>query len=168
MAVDPHMKLVPLFAVALTVGACESRDPVAKGAENTDGLPVVTVNSNDPSGAPPAVANSAGSAPAAETLPAAIPASLQGRWALAPADCTSTLGDAKGLLVIDGKELRFYESRAVPAARVQAAADSLSADFAFTGEGMTWTKFQTLTVKNDKLVRTESSPMASFTYARCE
>ena len=44
---------------------------------------------------------------------------------------------------------------------------TIGADFEFTGEGQSWTKFETLQLKKDKLVRTESSPMASFTYARC-
>ena len=98
---------------------------------------------------------------------AAIPAALHGRWGLTPGDCTSTRGDAKGLLIVSGDGLRFYESRATPVRNVQASADSVSADFAFTGEGQTWTKYQALALEDDKLIRTESSPMASFTYARC-
>jgi hypothetical protein len=45
--------------------------------------------------------------------------------------------------------------------------DSASGDFAFTGEGMTWKKYEALELQDNKLVRTESSPMTSFTYARC-
>jgi hypothetical protein len=86
---------------------------------------------------------------------------------MTPADCTSTRGDAKGLLIVSSDGLRFYESRAVPARNTQKSDDSFSADFAFTGEGQTWSKFQTLTLDDDRLVRTESSPMASFTYVRC-
>lgn len=85
-----------------------------------------------------------------------------------PGDCTSTRGDAKGLLTISGSDLRFYESHAIPKGNVKTSADSFSADFAFSGEGMTWTRFQTLELQNGKLVRTESSPMASYTYARCD
>ncbi|MFL6728712.1 MAG: hypothetical protein ACJ8EZ_02140 [Sphingomicrobium sp.] len=65
-------------------------------------------------------------------------------------------------------DLEFYESRAVPASDTQRSADSISGDFAFTGEGQTWTKFEALTLKDDELVRTDSNPMASFTYARCK
>jgi hypothetical protein len=86
---------------------------------------------------------------------------------MTPADCTSTKGDNKGLLVISADRLTFYESRAVPARNVSAAKDSIGGDFTFTGEGQSWSKFETLQLKKDKLVRTESSPMASFTYARC-
>jgi hypothetical protein len=108
---------------------------------------------------------------AAETTPPAsgakIPAALQGRWALTPRDCTSPLGDAKGLLVISDSELRFYESRAIPAANVQTSPSSISGNFAFTGEGQSWTKNETFELQQGKLVRTESDPMTSFTYARC-
>jgi hypothetical protein len=118
-----------------------------------------------------------GSAPAnVQTVPAdappapaaAIPTALHGRWGLTPADCTSTRGDTKGLLVVSRDGLTFYESRAVPARNVSISNDSIGADFDFTGEGQSWTKFETLQIKKDKLVRTESSPMASFTYARCK
>jgi hypothetical protein len=98
---------------------------------------------------------------------AAIPAALQGRWGLTPADCTSALGDAKGLLVINASELRFYESRAVPAADVDGDADSINGNFTFTGEGRTWTKYEALKVDSGVLTRTETKPTASFSYAKC-
>ena len=98
----------------------------------------------------------------------AIPASLQGRWGLSPMDCTSKRGDAKGLLVIGPAELRFYESRAVPGRDVQNGTDSIIGNFTYTGEGQTWTKFEALKLNGEELVRTESNPVASFTYARCK
>ncbi len=159
-------------AIALSVGGCAERDPVADEANNIAGLPSVDNVAGATNGTPSAD----GSAPTnVATTPAvsspspaaAIPAALHGRWGLTPGDCTSTRGDAKGLLVISADRLSFYESRAVPARNVQVSADSISADFAFTGEGQAWTKYQALTLEDDKLVRTESSPMASFTYARC-
>jgi hypothetical protein len=157
----------------IVLAACDANDPVAEDAENTAGLPsvdnVAGGRDGQPSadGAPPA--NGAATVPATGDLaPAAsIPAALHGRWGMTPADCTSTRGDAKGLLVVRADGMVFYESEAVPARNVQASKDSISADFAFTGEGQSWTKFQTLTLDDDKLVRTESSPMASFTYVRC-
>ena len=163
-----------LMAAALALAACgDSTDPVAEEAENTAGLPsidnVAGGRDGTPSadGAPPT--NGVATVPATgnPAPAAAIPAALHGRWGMAPADCTSTRGDAKGLLVVSGDELRFYESVATPIRNVQKSADSFSADFAFTGEGQSWTKFQTLALQDDKLVRTESSPMASFTYVRC-
>ena len=144
--------------------ACEKRDPVAKGAENTAGLPAI--NEAAPSAAGE---RRAGARPATgDAAPAAtIPAALHGRWGLTPADCTSTRGDAKGLLTVTAGELRFYESRAVPGANTVASPDSISGDFAFTGEGQSWTKYLVLQLQKQELVRTESNPTASFTYAKC-
>jgi hypothetical protein len=98
---------------------------------------------------------------------AIIPAALQGRWGLTPADCTSTRGDAKGLLIVSASQLRFYESRAVPAADAHADADSINGHFNFTGEGRSWSKFEALKKSGDKLTRTETDPAASYTYAKC-
>lgn len=171
------MKIGPTLliaaSIAMAAAGCAERDPVAEGADNVAGLPsadqVAGARDGNPSadGSAPAnvttePAENANPAPAA-----AIPSALHGRWGLTPADCTSTKGDAKGLLVIDGERLQFYESRATPVANVKSAANSFSGDFAFTGEGQSWTRFQTLALQGEKLVRTESSPMASFTYARC-
>jgi hypothetical protein len=168
-----------LAAAALLLMSCGGNDPVAEEAENTAGLPsidnVAGGRDGTPSadgGAPPnatATPDAQGSSafPPNPDPAAAIPAALHGRWGMTPADCTSTRGDAKGLLVISSDGLRFYESRAVPVRNVESSKDSIRADFAFTGEGQTWTKFQTLSLEDDKLIRTESSPMASFIYARC-
>jgi hypothetical protein len=149
-----------------SVVACTKRDPVADGADNTAGLPAVNQEVPSPVGAPPqnAVAAAGDAEPDAV---ARIPAALQGRWALTPADCTTTRGDAKGLLVVEDKQLRFYESRAVPASGVQADADSISGTFDFTGEGQNWSKYVALELQGRDLVRTETNPTASFTYAKC-
>jgi len=161
------------LAFGLALAGCNQRDPVANGAGNTAGLPSV----DDVAGARDGRASADGSAPtniattpavADKPVPAAaIPSALHGRWGLTPADCTSTQGDTKGLLVISSDRLTFYESRAVPARNIRTTSDSFGADFAFTGEGQSWTKFETLHITKGKLVRTESSPMASFTYVRC-
>jgi len=156
----------PLLAVflMLTVLACGKRDPVDSQA-NAAELPAINDQVPNATGAPPEKA-----APATEPeAPAiAIPAALHGRWGLTPMDCASTRGDAKGLLLVGPSEVRFYESRAVPAQDAQSGTDSISGDFSFTGEGQTWTKFEALELKGHELVRTDSNPMASFTYARCK
>ena len=160
-------------SIAMAVAGCAERDPVAEEAGNVAGLPssdqVAGATDGNPSADGSAPANVT-TAPAANPNPApaaAIPAALHGRWGLTPADCTSTRGDAKGLLAISAERLQFYESRAVPVANVKRGSSTFSADFAFTGEGQSWSRFQTLALQGEKLVRTESSPMASFTYARC-
>ena len=157
----------PLISCALMVliVACGGRDPVAKEANNTAGLPAINDAVPDATGSPPEQARPAIGTPAPA---AAIPATLQGRWGLTPMDCTSTRGDAKGLLVVGPTDVRFYESRAVPGSDTQTGTDSISGNFAFTGEGQSWTKFETLELKGNELVRTESNPVASFTYARCK
>ena len=159
--------VAPVIACALmlAVVACSKRDPVANEANNTAGLPAIDDAVPDASGAP------AEDSPPASTSPTpakTIPPSLRGRWGLTPMDCTSTRGDAKGLLVVGPADLKFYESRAVPAQNAQTGMDSISGDFTFTGEGQTWTKFEALELKGQELVRTESKSMASFTYARCK
>ena len=164
------MKYAFLASLMLATTGCDRSGPVAADANRSADLPdPAGVNPSDPSGAPPP-ANAptppqAGNGTA--TPAAAIPGYLHGRWGLTPGDCTSTRGDAKGLLTITAERLEFYESRAVPAGNVKTSPDSFSADFAFTGEGMQWTRYQTLERQGDRLVRTESSPMASHTYARC-
>jgi hypothetical protein len=158
---------LPLLACILLLSAtsCTKRDPVADDANAAANLPLVNHAGPDPHGAPP----ENGSEPATPLPPpvATIPAALQGRWGLAPADCNPARSDAKGLLVITPGELRFYESRAVPSGNMAGDPNSVSGQFAFTGEGQSWTRFQALTVRGGKLVRTESNPPASFTYAKC-
>ena len=105
--------------------------------------------------------------PAAASRSLKIPAFMHGRWGLTPGDCTSTRGDAKGLMIVSVDSLKFYESSAKPAGELKFSADSASGDFAFTGEGMTWKKYQSLELQGGKLVRTEGDPMASYAYARC-
>ncbi len=164
--------IAPLLAVGtlLWAVACGQPDPVAKNATGVN-LPAPSNDTSpDPLGGPPAndVATQAPSDNAADLhTSGTIPPALHGRWGLTPADCTSKRGDAKGLLVVSAEELRFYELRAVPAATAEADSDSINGNFSFTGEGQTWTKFETLESKNNTLVRTESNPAASYTYAKC-
>ena len=105
----------------------------------------------------------------AEPAPAradpSIPQPYQGRWGLVAADCTSTLGDAKGLLIINGNTMRFYEARATLAERLPAVATSFSGRFSVTGEGTTWERVVTLTREGDTLTRADED--GTFTYSRC-
>lgn len=165
---------IPLLGAALALAACGGRDPVAENAGDSAALPAPeSSNASDPSGAPPPANAPAASRPSPDTDPAQVraaadfPAALIGRWGMSPADCVSTHGDAKGLLVIGRGDMRFHESRAVPVGNIETSSDFLSGDFAFEGEGMTWRKFQSLQLRERRLVRTESSPMATYTYARC-
>jgi hypothetical protein len=104
------------------------------------------------------------------TAEATIPESMQGRWGLVPADCTSTRGDAKGLLTITADTLKFYESRATLTKVVGNWPEKLKAEFAFTGEGQSWTRTETLSLTNSSntLVREDEELAQPLRYARCK
>ena len=153
---------LPLSAL-LVVGAmaaCEKRDPVA---DEANAIPAAQAT-NDSAGtltglSPAANVTDAGDGP--------IPASLRGRWGMTPADCTSTRGDAKGLLEIGPDSLKFYESRAVPGTSIETEADAISGNWNFTGEGQQWSKYVSLQLQGKVLNRTDRNPVASYDYARC-
>lgn len=101
-----------------------------------------------------------------------IPETIQGRWGLVPADCTSTKGDAKGLLTITPMRLEFYESVGKLSDVVELAPNRIRAIFDFTGEGMEWQREQVLSASDDgkTLVRRElgdDAAPAPFQYLRC-
>lgn len=101
-----------------------------------------------------------------------IPKALQGRWGLVPADCTSTRGDAKGLMTVNADKLEFYESVAQLGPVREVADNSISAAFEFTGEGENWIQEVTLstTDRGKTLVREDTGPQAQphpLTYTKC-
>lgn len=111
----------------------------------------------------------------ASTLPAGadgtIPAELHGRWGLVPADCTSTRGDAKGLLTIGPRELKFYESRGLLGEVKPPEAGEFQASYAFTGEGMEWSRDIAFArgLDDNTLILRETGANAEppLTYTRC-
>ena len=110
--------------------------------------------------------------PVAAPQPATIPEAAQGRWGLTAADCTSTPGDAKGLMTVGATRLTFYESRGTLTAVAERAPDRIDASFDFTGEGMSWTRREILEVQDNgmTLVRREFGEDAlpgPFTYTKC-
>ena len=94
-----------------------------------------------------------------------IPAQYRGRWGMVAADCTSTRGDAKGLITIGDTSIRFYESTATLKEQRPAISTSFSGLFGFTGEGQTWQKVMTFTRDGNTLTRAEGE--GRFTYTRC-
>lgn len=164
------MRFRVLFASGLlaVTTACEKAEdpavPAATGMAETSSAPQAGV-------ADPAASASAPSDIVSEGGEG-IPAGMQGRWGIVPADCTSTRGDAKGLLAIDGSTLRFYESVGT-LGEVRERSDSrLHAAFAFMGEGMEWNRDEVLTLEDGgkALVRREIGDEASpvpLRYARC-
>jgi hypothetical protein len=162
--------IFPIVALSsiMSMIACSGRDPVAADANDVSNAPAeVDVLPPDESTTTPTNELEDGVDHPATQSSSKIPASLHGRWGMTPGDCTSTRGDAKGLMIVSAEGMKFYESAAKPAGDLKTSDTSASGDFAFTGEGTTWKKYEALDLQNNKLVRTESSPMASFTYARC-
>ncbi len=105
-------------------------------------------------------------------LPTAIPSPFRGRWALVPADCTSTGGDAKGLLTISDTRLTFYEARATLSKVLGATDDSFDARYSFSGEGQTWERNERYKLVGGKLQRRTDAeagqePPVNLTYSRC-
>jgi hypothetical protein len=164
---------IPL-AFILTAAACGKSDPVVEDAENADGLEQVVAEAN---AAADAIRNTADETPPApgtnqsepsppDPVPGGvIPARYQGRWGMVPADCTSTRGDAKGLITIGDTRIRFYESTATLTEQRPAIATSFSGQFAFRGEGQAWEKVMTFTRTGDRLTRAEEE--GTYTYTRC-
>ncbi len=118
-------------------------------------------------------ASGGAAAPTPESRPAnLIPAQYRGRWGLVAADCTSTRGDAKGLITIDENMIRFYEARATLKEQRPAIATSFSGLFGFTGEGQTWERVETLTRTGNRLERRTTTPRGevgdALRYSRCE
>lgn len=167
-----HQSLLAGFLL-LSATACNQEQPVDNNADaiapgtatdNTTGAvapgPVTDNSAGAVAGGPPPIAANADAG-------GSIPAALQGRWGLTPADCTTTKGDEKGLLTITADSLKFYESRGTPGTSIESDDSGISGNFNFTGEGQSWSKYVSLKLSGDGLVRTERSPMQSYTYAKC-
>ena len=164
---------IPL-AFLLGAVACGKNEPVAEDADNTAGLSTVVAQANATAEAvqeqadqtPPAPGtNQSEPTPASPTPGGIIPAHYHGRWGMVPADCTSTRGDAKGLMTIGDTSIKFYESTATLTERRPAIATSFAGLFAFRGEGQAWEKVMTFTRTGDSLKRAEKD--GSYTYKRC-
>lgn len=154
---------LPVFAILLIGGiaACDKRSPVDKEANELGPAKITTDSAGKVAGGPPPAATSSGQ-------PGKIPASIQGRWGMTPADCIAGAADAKGLLTIGPNDIKFYESRAVPATGIEASDNGISGEWAFAGEGERWTEYLSLKLQGDGLVRTERNPPTTYTYARCD
>ncbi|MET1754656.1 hypothetical protein ABVV53_04170 [Novosphingobium sp. RD2P27] len=102
----------------------------------------------------------------------AIPPAIHGRWGLVPADCTSKLGDAKGLLTVSARQLKFYESVAKLDRVKEVEGGRIRGAFTYSGEGQTWTQDVVLDVQDGgkTLIRRDYGKDAlpgPLTYTRC-
>ena len=157
------------MSLAIALAAC-SQAP-GDDAPTTDTTDVADAPVGDATTPPPAAGDPT-TAPTSTDPDAAtaIPAPLQGRWGMVPADCTSTRGDAKGLLTIGPRTLKFYESVGTLATETERGDSMIRGQFSFTGEGMTWTRDVSLSANGNVLTRTERGGEESggpFTYSRC-
>ena len=100
----------------------------------------------------------------------AIPAAFHGRWGMVAEDCTSTRGDAKGLIVVDAGSIKFFESRGTLTNVTGDYPENFTGTFAFTGEGQSWTNSQNLklTGSSNTLMRSQADVADKFTYQRCK
>lgn len=159
-----RIAFLPLLALAACQGAPENNSVTQADAQSQLEAPVKEIETLPPDESTVVPTNDmAAEAP----TKAAIPESMHGRWGMVPEDCTSTRGDAKGLLTVTGDTLQFYESRAKLAKTIGSWPEKLTAEFAFTGEGQEWTRTETLalTGSSNTLVRTEDG--SEFRYRRC-
>ncbi len=155
------MRPMPIaLAAALAMAACSPE--ATEEQEAAEGAAVGPAAGTDP----------AVVAAAADATGSGIPPALQGRWGLVPADCEPGRADAKGLLVIEDDSLEFYESMAELRQVDERSAGRIRADFAFTGEGMSWQREMELVTRDggETMVRREFGAEATpgpLEYARC-
>ena len=166
------MALPPAALIAFALAACQQQadDNIAIDETNTVNAEIETLPPDETAGNAAALneADDAGSEqPSPPDTPAValIPSQYRDRWGMVAADCEPGRSDAKGLLVIGDKTLRFYESVGTLKEQRPAIATSFAGLFAFTGEGQSWQKIITFTRTGDTLKRAEKD--GTFTYQRC-
>ncbi|HVL79923.1 MAG TPA: hypothetical protein VM346_11655 [Sphingomicrobium sp.] len=159
------MRKLSCALAALAIAACGGQDSASNISE-IETLPadesVSTPGNQLARGAIDSPANTAAPNPAA-----AMPAALHGRWGLTREDCTSTRGDAKGLVTITADSIRFYESVARPAQVQERTERIIRGEFAFAGEGMEWTGPMIWSADGNRLVRIDSEGDSRLVYTRC-
>ncbi|WP_298669499.1 hypothetical protein [uncultured Sphingomonas sp.] len=139
---------------ALTACAPEQKNE----ASYDEGALFNTVNALDPAASP---------TPGTPVVGGRIPAAFQGRWGLVPADCTSTQGDAKGLMLVEPDRLTFYESRATVTQLATISPTEIKATLAFSGEGQTWEQETPLTLEDNGNALTRIADGQTLRYMRC-
>ena len=163
------MKQIFASAMLLALAACQqgNDDNIAIDETNTANAVIETLPPDE------TVTNDADNADANASDSTAgallIPAAFRGRWGMVPDDCTSTRGDAKGLIIVDEDGIKFFESQATLTKVTGNFPENFTGTFAFTGEGENWTNSQNLklTGSSNTLLRKQSDIAQPFTYKRC-
>ena len=160
--------LLPAALLSLALIACTQSDPnnisidEANNSSATADVEVLPPSEND---AMPTEDGNATVGNEAAPAASAIPTQYRGRWGMVAADCTSTRGDAKGLITVSDTSIKFYEARATLKEQRPAIATSFSGLYGFSGEGQTWEKVVTLTRTGNTLKRADDE--GSYNYNRC-
>ena len=99
----------------------------------------------------------------------ALPPAFEGRWGMHPADCDIARSDTKGLLIVKGNTLTFYEATATAKVIGGPSRYKVVADLSYKGEGQQWQTRETLelTAASTVLQRTGQSPVKTYRYERC-
>ncbi len=165
-----------IAAVSLALAGCSKKadEPQAEATVSSSDAaaapaPSIAATEVAPIVSPSPMASETSEPPAVAST---IPAAMHGRWGLVPKDCTSTAGDAKGLLVVSAKQMKFYESVARLAKVKSSGEETIRATFGYSGEGQSWTQDVdlNLTAGGKTLVRQDHGPDAlpgPLTYTRC-
>src|SRR5262245_39146835 len=104
------MKQIIATALVLALAACQqgNDENIAIDETNSANATIETLPPDETVTNDADLANNSSDATAGALL---IPAAFQGRWGMVPADCTSTAGDAKGLIIVDEDSIEFFESQ---------------------------------------------------------
>lgn len=167
---------IAALAVALSLGACsqDKSEPQPDPAASPPAAASADIAAQDAARASdPAMAQAGATSSADQSGSGDIPASVRGRWGMVPADCTSTAGDAKGLLIVSARELKFYESVAKLGEVKERTDMRIRGTFTYSGEGQTWTQDVVLDVQDagNTLIRRDYGPDAQpgpLQYTRCK
>lgn len=130
------MKQTPVLCLAaiLALAACSSEAPTPTPSEGAETYAPPPPAANESAVATPTAV------PSGPAVAAAFPAVMLGRWGMVPGDCTSQMGDNKGMITVTAREIRFYES----VARIDKVKDSsenrIRASLSYDGEGMQWSR----------------------------
>ncbi|PNU06619.1 hypothetical protein A8V01_03180 [Novosphingobium guangzhouense] len=152
---------LPLFALAACSSGSDAPQPSASATETEEVMQEA-----------PASAEATDTGDGAAVGMSEIPEAIRGRWGLVAADCTSTRGDAKGLLEVSADQLKFYESVAKLGEIKEAGESRIRGTFDYTGEGQSWTQDVVLDVQDDgkTMIRRDYGKDAMpgpLTYTRC-
>lgn len=159
--------IVPLACAAL-LPACDSQQDSPPPPAATPSSAAATV----PPMVSPVTPSDTATIPPAGFEKMDIPAAIQGRWGMVAADCERGRADAKGLLEISARRLKFYESVGTLDELDEMEPTRIRGEFRFTGEGMTWDRDVILDVQDGgkTLIRREYGDNAApgpFRYTKC-